>query len=253
MKSIKVLIVEDDESIALYLKNLLENEGYLVTAIAKDMAILKSEIKLSSPDIVVIDISLQKSRNSIKLASYIREKELMPFIFLVANDDNRVVKDASKTEPYGYVIKPVDPINIKIVIQMALHKYDQEKKHKERHITLKTHRLNLEKMLDKRKLSNTPTKSFAESNNFNFRFINTFYNNQEIKLSVKENSLIYLLVAQIGCVITFEQIITYIWGKSSMNNVRTLVWRLRNKLPTDIIKSSSGHGYFVENHTHLKS
>ncbi|RLA70620.1 MAG: DNA-binding response regulator, partial [Epsilonproteobacteria bacterium] len=26
----------------------------------------------------------------------------------------------------------------------------------------------------------------------------------------------------------------------------TLVWRLRNKLPTDIIKNASGIGYYIE-------
>jgi DNA-binding response OmpR family regulator len=31
-----------------------------------------------------------------------------------------------------------------------------------------------------------------------------------------------------------------------VTSVRTLVWRLRNKLETDIIKNASGIGYYIE-------
>ena len=64
----------------------------------------------------------------------------------------------------------------------------------------------------------------------------------------KENRFIQLLVSNIGHTVNFEQAIDYIWGqtKVSENNVRTLVWRLRSKLQSDIIKTVSGVGYYVE-------
>ena len=85
MKSKRVLIVEDDEVTAMNLKMSLEKQGYVVVAIADDALSAKSKIKVYVPDILIIDISLQESDDGIKLASYIREKQLMPFIFLTAS------------------------------------------------------------------------------------------------------------------------------------------------------------------------
>jgi DNA-binding response OmpR family regulator len=41
----------------------------------------------------------------------------------------------------------------------------------------------------------------------------------------------------------------HVWEENGAteNSVRTLVWRLRNKLPTAIISNASGVGYYIEN------
>ncbi len=76
----------------------------------------------------------------------------------------------------------------------------------------------------------------------------TFYKEKKIKLTKKENAFLRLLVAQLGIVVSFEQAVNYVWdgNKATENSVRTLVWRLRNKLETDIIKNASGIGYYIE-------
>ena len=73
-------------------------------------------------------------------------------------------------------------------------------------------------------------------------------------MTKKENLLISLLVANLGLPVTFDQAITYIWGDDTSNehSVRTLVWRLRNKLQTDIIKNVSGIGYYIEDNLSLQ-
>lgn len=248
MKSKKVLVVEDDEVTALNLKISLEKQGYSVCAIADDAVTAKSKMKVYSPDIVIIDISLQESDDGIKLANYIREKQLMPFIFLTAHSDDHIIEDASKTEPYGYIIKPFDPANLHVTIQMALYKYDQEKKRNENFDSLKVDKLNLEKLLYNKKLSDKPIVPFGDKYFLDISVCETFYENKKIRLTKKENSFIRLLVAQLGLVVTFEQAIGYVWEEDGAtdNSVRTLVWRLRNKLPTDIIKNASGMGYYIE-------
>lgn len=249
MKSKKVLIVEDDEVTAMNLKISLEKQGYAVCSIADDAISAKSKIKVYTPDITIIDISLQESDDGIKLGSYIREKQLMPFIFLTAHSDDSIIEDASKTEPYGYIIKPFDPTNLHVTIQMALYKHDQEKKRSENLDSLKVDKLNLEKLLYNKKLSDKPIVPFGEKYYLDISLSETFYEDQKIKLTKKENSFIRLLVAQLGLVVSFEQAISYVWEEQGAtdNSVRTLVWRLRNKLPTDIIQNASGIGYYIEN------
>ena len=244
----RILIVEDDEVTAMNLKMSLEKQGYEVVAIADDAANAKSKIKVYAPDILIIDISLQENNDGIKLASYIREKELMPFIFLTAHTDDYIIQDASKTEPYGYIIKPFDPANLHVTIQMALYKYHQEKKRSQNLDSLKVDKLNLEKLLYNKKLSDKPLIPFGNGYYLDISVCETFYNEKKIKLTKKENSFVRLLVAQLGLVVTFEQAISYVWEDDGAtdNSVRTLVWRLRNKLPSDIIKNASGMGYYIE-------
>jgi DNA-binding response OmpR family regulator len=248
MKNKKVLIVEDDEVTAMNLKMSLEKQGYNVVSTADDAANAKSKMKIYSPDIIIIDISLQESNDGIELANHIREQEALPFIFLTAHSDDFIIEDASKTEPYGYIIKPFDPANLHATIQMALYKYDQEKKRSESLDSLKVDKLNLEKLLYNKKLVDKPIVPFGGDYHLDISVCETFYQNKKIKLTKKENSFIRLLVAQLGLVVSFEQAIEYVWeeGGASENSVRTLVWRLRNKLPTDIIKNASGMGYYIE-------
>lgn len=248
MKNKRVLIVEDDEVTAMNLKMSLEKQGYSVASIADDATSAKSKIKVYDPDIIIIDISLQESNDGIMLANYIREKQLMPFIFLTAHTDDHIIEDASKTEPYGYIIKPFDPANLHATIQMALYKYDQEKKRNESLDSLKVDKLNLEKLLYSKKMVDKPIVPFGNGYHLDISVCETFYNGKKIKLTKKENSFIRLLVAQLGLVVSFEQAISYVWEDdgATENSVRTLVWRLRNKLPTDIIKNASGMGYYIE-------
>ena len=248
MKSKKVLIIEDDEVTAMNLKFSLEKQGYKVVAIAKDFSSAKSKIKIYAPDVSIIDISLQESRDGISLANYIRENTLMPFIFLTAHSDDHIIADASKTEPYGYIIKPFDPSNLHVTIQMALYKYEQERKRDTNFNTLKIDKLNLEKLLYNKKLTDKPIVPFGNGYHLDISVCETFYDGKKIKLTKKENAFIRLLVAQLGLVVSFEQAVSYVWdeGGATENSVRTLVWRLRNKLPSDILKNASGIGYYIE-------
>ncbi len=248
MKNKRVLIVEDDEVTAMNLKMSLEKQGYNVVAVADDATSAKSKIKVYTPDILIIDISLQESDDGIKLAAYVREQQLMPFIFLTAHTDDHIIKDASMTEPYGYIIKPFDPANLHVTIQMALYKYHQEKKRSENLDLLKVDKLNLEKLLYNKKLSDKPIVPFGDGYHLDISVCETFCNNKKIKLTKKENAFIRLLVAQLGLVVTFDQAISYVWDEdgATENSVRTLVWRLRSKLPTEIIKNASGMGYYIE-------
>ncbi|MEN4045694.1 MULTISPECIES: winged helix-turn-helix domain-containing protein [Sulfurimonas] len=90
---------------------------------------------------------------------------------------------------------------------------------------------------------------FATGYHFNLKTKETFYQNQKLKLTKKESLFLKLLLLNMGQVVTFEQATNYIWNKEELiteNNLRTLVWRLRNKLKTDIIKNNQGIGYFIE-------
>ena len=248
MEKKNIIIIEDDEITALNLKISLEKQGYNIMAICDNIFDARNKINKFLPDLVIIDISLQESNDGIELAKDIRAKYNIPFIYLTSYSDDDIISQAKLTEPYGYIVKPFDPNSLHATIQMALFKYDVEKTRKDDISSLKLDKLNLEKLLYAKKADNEPIVPFGGDYHLDISVCETFYKGKKVKLTKKENAFLRLLVAQLGLVVTFEQAMNYVWDENGAteNSVRTLVWRLRNKLEVDIIKNASGIGYYIE-------
>lgn len=248
MSSTKVLIIEDDDVTALNLKMSLQKQGYEVIALADNSVSSLNKIKVYDPEVVLIDIALENNDDGIEIARFIRDKMPRPFIFLTAHCESDMLDKAKQTEPYGYIVKPFDPVNLHTTIQMALHRFKEEQKRISDTNELKNTQAHLEKLLYAKKLSDQPIIEFGDGYRHDISLGETFYNDQKIKLTKKETAFIRLMVAQLGSVVDFQQATNYVWneGGATDNSVRTLVWRLRNKLPTDVIKNASGVGYYLE-------
>ena len=248
MDQYKIIIVEDDEITSLNLNMSLQKHGYRVVAVCDNVMQAKQKIDSANPDLIIIDISLDESNDGIKLANYIKEKHTLPFIYLTSYTDDKIIDEAKQTEPYGYIVKPFDPGSLHATIQMAMFKFEQENERKENIDILKIDKLNLEKLLYSKRTTDKPIVPFASDYHLDISVCETFYQNKKIKLTKKENAFLRLLVAQLGSVVNFEQAMNYVWEENGAteNSVRTLVWRLRNKLETDIIKNASGIGYYIE-------
>lgn len=248
MQKHKILIVEDDEITSLNLNLSLQKQGYSVVALCDNIEQATNKILTHYPDVIIIDISLQESSDGIELAKSIREKYHIPFIFLTSYSDDDIISQAKLTEPYGYIVKPFDPNSLHATIQMALFKFQVEQERRESMNTLTVDKTNLEKLLNSKRTSDKPIVNFGDEYHLDISICETFFRGKKIKLTKKENAFLRLLVAQLGNVVTFDQAMHYVWDGSgaSENSVRTLVWRLRNKLETDIIKNASGIGYYIE-------
>lgn len=248
MNEKNILIVEDDEITALNLKISLQKQSYNVLSISENITDAKRDILNLGPEIILIDISLEDSTDGINLAREIRRLYDIPFIYLTSHTDEDIISEAKTTEPYGYIIKPFDPNSLHATIQMALFKHASEKILKEELSTLKSDKLSLEKLLNEQQDANEPIIQFGEDFHLDVSICETFYKGKKIKLTKKENAFLRILVAQMGVVVSFEQAMKYVWEENGAteNSVRTLVWRLRNKLEVDIIKNASGMGYYIE-------
>ncbi|WP_415396419.1 response regulator [Sulfurimonas sp. CS5] len=243
-----IIVVEDDEITALNLNLSLQKHGYNVIAVCDNATQAKNKIQAYKPDLVIIDISLDESNDGIELAKVVRQKHNIPFIFLTSYSDDDIIAQAKLTEPYGYIVKPFDPNSLHATIQMAIFKYEIENERKDNIDSLKVDKINLEKLLYSKRASDKPIVPFGNNYHLDISVCETFYNGKKIKLTKKENAFLRLLVAQLGLVVSFEQAMNYVWDEhgATENSVRTLVWRLRNKLETDIIKNASGIGYYIE-------
>lgn len=244
----KILIVEDDEITSLNLNMSLQKHGYSVIGVCDNVEQAKVKLATHKPDVVIIDISLQEGDDGIELAQFIKDSGEIPFIYLTSYSDDAIIEKAKKTEPYGYIVKPFDPNSLHATIQMALFKFKLESERQKSIQHLESDKANLEKMLYAKRATDEPIVYFGKDYHLDISICETFYKGKKLRLTKKENAFLRLLVAQLGSVVTFEQAVNYVWEDkgATENSVRTLVWRLRNKLETDIIKNASGIGYYIE-------
>jgi len=76
-----------------------------------------------------------------------------------------------------------------------------------------------------------------------------FMSEVEVILPKKEYAILEYLVRHRGQAITSMELIDYIWEnevEDAFNSLRVHLSNLRKKLPTDFIKNSRGRGYYVE-------
>ncbi|MCP4542215.1 MAG: response regulator [Chloroflexi bacterium] len=127
----KILVVEDENIVALDIKNMLEGLGYRVPALVSsgERAIQKAdEIR---PDLVLMDIQLKQAMNGVEAARQIRTRFDIPVIYLTAYADDKTVQKAKETEPFGYILKPLEERELHTNIEIALYRHKMEQRLKE--------------------------------------------------------------------------------------------------------------------------
>lgn len=125
MDAFRILLVEDDALEAMDIKRTLESFGYSVpdvTSRGEDAIKKASELM---PDLVLMDIILKGDINGIEAAKEIKKLKI-PIIYLTAHSDEVTVQRTKLTDPYGYLIKPYDSIELKYAIELAIYRNKME-------------------------------------------------------------------------------------------------------------------------------
>jgi signal transduction histidine kinase len=124
MKIPQILIVEDEIILARTISLTIENLGYQVAGIAdsgEEAIQIVSEVQ---PDLVLMDIVLDGELTGIEAAEKIRDRFDIPVVYLTAYGDHNTVEQATRTDPFGYIIKPIEPDELSATIKIALRKHD---------------------------------------------------------------------------------------------------------------------------------
>jgi DNA-binding LytR/AlgR family response regulator len=124
--SLKILIVEDDYSIALELEMLLDELGH--TNIQKtdngEEAILL--VEKDRPDLILMDIYLNGKITGIETAKKIQHLKI-PFIYLTSSIDEKDFQEAKQTLPFDYISKPVDKKKFQKSIELLVARISNTK------------------------------------------------------------------------------------------------------------------------------
>jgi len=131
MENAQILVVEDENIVAMEIQFRLEGLGYVVPTVAScgEEAIQKAEA--TRPDLVLMDIKLKGEMDGIEAAERIRTCFDIPVVYITAYADKNTLQRAKITAPYGYILKPFEERELHANIEIAIYKHQMEKKVKE--------------------------------------------------------------------------------------------------------------------------
>ena len=202
-----VLIIEDDPTMLIGLRDNFEFKGYKVVTASDGEKGLKAALN-AKPDLILLDIMLPKI-NGYEICRLIREEKLqMPIIMLTAKGEESDVVLGLNLGADDYVTKP---FSIKELLARAAAFLRRAKKEVQEVYEFGGMRLDLVARRLTRK-------------------------NREIELSPKEFSLLEYFVKKPGRALTRDEILNAVWGYDCVVTSRSIdrfVTTLRNKIETD--------------------
>ncbi|GEM_PF-602471 len=131
MTEARILIVEDEPVSAMTLSRSLKNLEYEVVGTVTSGEACVRMAEESKPDLVIMDINLAGKTDGIEAADRIRSRFDIPVVYLTGYGEKGILERAKKTEPYGYLGKPVSPFEMRGTIETALYKHQMEKRLRE--------------------------------------------------------------------------------------------------------------------------
>ena len=121
-----VLIVEDDENIAETLSEALQLLNYDVAGAVSNGADAIACVQKNVPDIILMDIELFGDMDGVQTTKKILSICEVPVVYLTGWTDDETLNKVKKTNPFGYIVKPFEIIEVKVAIELALYKHDVE-------------------------------------------------------------------------------------------------------------------------------
>ncbi|PHO10711.1 hypothetical protein CPG37_02395 [Malaciobacter canalis] len=227
-KDVEILIVEDETILAMGIKLTLNEFGYSVCGIETSADDAIQHVKKQKPDLIFMDIHLKDNSSGIKAAKYIWQYYKIPIIFLTSYTDDKTIKEAMQSEPYGYLVKPYKDKELEVTIQTALNKHNYFFKHKSNLDKEKKHIFKFENEIiyDKTKAVVTKQSNY-------------------LKLTGNETRLLEILSDTPTQPVPFEKIQNYIYRDeiNDIGRLRALIYRLKQKFEINFIENVFDLGY----------
>lgn len=217
----RLFIVEDDVIIARQLERILFKMGLEVVGIAGGAKEAIEKVRQLKPDLVLMDIRLGKSDGT-QIAHTLLNELNQPVIYVTAHSDPKTLQEALRAKPYGYVIKPFGEDEIRAAVLTALERIDTERG------------------VSENGAIDLGEGMFYERTNQQLRKGETF-----LRLTKKEAKLLELLAENLDKIVPYDRVEDYIWSHDTVADMtrRTLLWRLKKKLPAGSLETLSGVGY----------
>jgi len=125
--AIKILIAENDSAVARDLQERLEKFGYEVVGISISGDDTLQSIQTLAPDMIIMNIRLQKKTDGIKTGELVRSKYTIPIIYMTEFAGQATIRQSKSTGPLGYIFIPFVDKQIFTTLEVALLRNQYEK------------------------------------------------------------------------------------------------------------------------------
>lgn len=218
----RILVVEDDRTIARFVELELTHVGYRVEKAADGVAALES-VKRDPPDLLVLDLMLPGT-DGLEVAREIRASgSRIPILMLTARAETTDVVSGFESGADDYLRKPFEIPELLSRITVLLRRTAHER-------------------------SGEPLRASGVEIDVHSR--RATRDGEPLDLTAKEFDLLAYLVANAGTVVPRDKILAAVWGSDrsiDSNVIEVFVCHLRNKISdrdNTIIQTIRGVGYF---------
>ena len=211
----KIFLLEDDYSLNEAIKEIIQLENHIVDNFY-DGDVAFNNIS-NDYDLYILDINIP-NMNGLEVLKNIKNKNPKTKVLIIsANINIDLIREAYILGCDDYLKKPFDLEEL----VLKLTRYE------------------------KRNNCISLTKEIY-FNTFNKEL---YLEDKRIVLTKNEKNLLYLLIKDLGTTISYSQIEDFVYeGKTkSSDSIRSLVKRLRKKLPENLLLNSLNDGYFIKN------
>ncbi|MEJ2046666.1 MAG: response regulator transcription factor [Dehalococcoidia bacterium] len=228
VRQFRVLIVDDEERILNFLRPKLKVAGYDVLT-ARNGAEALEYVRLQQLDLVVLDLVMPQM-DGLETLKRLRAFSALPVIVLSARDSDIDKIKGLRLGADDYLAKPFNPDELVARIEAVRRRLQPEDKRKTREpIYLGDLKIDFQRRL-------------------------VFVRGEETYLTRIEWLLLSELAQNVGRFMTYDQLLTRIWGPEYRDDVqllRTWVSRLRHKVERDpqnpeLIRTMPKSGYILE-------
>ncbi len=231
----KILIVEDDEEIALLERDYLEANGYDVDVYADGKGIIELVCE-GTYNLIILDLMLP-GVSGYEICREIREKLDLPILIVTAKTETIDKIRGLGLGADDYITKPFDPAELVARVQASLKRYERL-----------THLAN-----DNKKKQETETEQVIKIDDVRIytKSWKAYKGDEELKLPHREFELLKFLAMNPNIVFSKETLFEKIWGYDYVGDSATVtvhINRIREKIEDDpkkpqIIDTVWGAGY----------
>ncbi|HHX63281.1 MAG TPA: response regulator [Chloroflexi bacterium] len=124
MERVRVVIADDESVIAMDLREMLNNLGYLVVGEAGDGRSAVNLARELRPDVVLMDIKMP-DMDGIEAAKVLTEERIAPVVLITAFSQRDLVERAKEAGVVGYLVKPIQETDLTPAIEIAISRFHE--------------------------------------------------------------------------------------------------------------------------------
>jgi len=124
VRSLCILLAEDESIIRMGLRRILEDAGHRVVA-APDGRTAVKLARQTGPDLAILDIKMP-GLDGLEVARQIYARRPLPIVVLTAYGDRELVEQAAELPILAYLIKPVDEQELLATLEVATARFAEQ-------------------------------------------------------------------------------------------------------------------------------